>query len=56
MQSGDLKPGVSLAAAQADMAQITRNLAAAYPNADKGTGAAVLPLRDELVHEVRPYL
>jgi predicted permease len=53
---GQLKPGVSLAAAQADMAQITRNLAAAYPNADKGTGAAVLPLRDELVHEVRPYL
>src|SRR5260370_37399788 len=38
---GRLKPGVSLAAAQADMAQITRNLAAAYPNADKGTGAAV---------------
>jgi predicted permease len=53
---GRLKPGVSLAAAQADMAQITRNLAAAYPNADKGTGAAVLPLRDDLVHEVRPYL
>jgi predicted permease len=53
---GRLKPGVSLAAAQTDMAQITRNLAAAYPNADKGTGAAVIPLRDELVHEVRPYL
>jgi predicted permease len=53
---GRLKPGVSLAAAQADMAQITRNLAAAYPNADKGTGAAVMPLRDELVDEVRPYL
>jgi predicted permease len=53
---GRLKPGVSLAAAQADMAQITRNLAAAYPNADKGTGAAVMPLRDDLVHEVRPYL
>jgi predicted permease len=53
---GRLKPGVSLAAAQGDMAQITRNLAAAYPNADKGTGAAILPLRDDLVHEVRPYL
>jgi hypothetical protein len=33
---GRLKPSVSLAAAQADMAQITRNLAAAYPDADKG--------------------
>jgi predicted permease len=53
---GRLKPGVSLAAAQADMAQIARNLAAAYPSADKGAGAAVMPLRDELVHEVRPYL
>jgi putative ABC transport system permease protein len=53
---GRLKPGVSLAAAQADMAQITRRLAAAYPNADKGAGAAVLPLRDELVQGVRPYL
>jgi predicted permease len=53
---GRLKPGVSLAAAQADMAQIARHLATAYPNADKGTGAAVMPLRDELVQEVRPYL
>ena len=53
---GRLKPGVSLAAAQADMAQITSDLAAAYPNADQGTGAAIIPLRDELVHEVRPYL
>jgi predicted permease len=53
---GRLKSGVSLAAAQADMAQITRNLAAAYPNSDKGTGATVMPLRDDLVHEVRPYL
>ncbi len=53
---GRLKPGVSLAAAQADMGQITGNLAAAYPNADKDTGAAVMPLRDELVDEVRPYL
>jgi predicted permease len=53
---GRLKPGVSLAAAQADMAQITRDLAAAYPKADKGAGAAVKPLRDVLVHEVRPYL
>jgi predicted permease len=53
---GRLKPDVSLAAAQADMAQIARNLAAAYPNADKDTGASVMPLRDDLVHEVRPYL
>jgi predicted permease len=53
---GRLKPGASLATAQADMAQITRNLAAAYPDANKNTGATIVPLRDELVHEVRPYL
>src|ERR1700722_2316112 len=53
---GRLKPGVSRKAAQADMAQITGNLAAAYPNADNGTGASIVPLQDELVHEVRPYL
>jgi predicted permease len=53
---GRLKPGVSLEAAQADMAQITGNLAAAYPNADNGTGASIVPLQDELVHEVRPHL
>jgi putative ABC transport system permease protein len=51
---GRLKPGVSLAAAQGDMTQITRNLAAAYPDADKNTAATIVPLRDELVHEVRP--
>jgi predicted permease len=53
---GRLKPGVSLAAAQADMAQITSDLAAAYPDADKGTGATIVPLRDVLVQEVRPLL
>ena len=53
---GRLKPGVSLAAAQTDMAQITGDLAAAYPNANKGIGATVMPLRDVLVQEVRPYL
>jgi len=53
---GRLKPGVSLAAAQADMAQITSDLAAAYPDADKGTGATIVSLRDVLVQEVRPLL
>jgi putative ABC transport system permease protein len=53
---GRLRPGVSFAEAQADMAQITGNLSAAYPDADKSTGATIIPLRDELVHEVRPYL
>src|SRR3984957_551718 len=53
---GRLKPAVSLAAAQADLAKFTIALAAAFPTAGQGTGAAIIPLRDELVHEVRPYL
>jgi predicted permease len=53
---GRLKPGVSLAAAQADMAQITGDLATAYPDADKGASATIVPLRDVLVQEVRPLL
>ncbi len=53
---GRLKPGVSLQAAEADLAQLTANLAAAYPDADKGIGAVVIPLRDELVQDVRPFL
>jgi predicted permease len=53
---GRLKPGVSLAAARADMAQITHNLAEMYPDVDKGSGATILPLREDLVDDVKPYL
>jgi len=53
---GRLKAGVSVAAARADMAQIARNLAATYPNEDKGAGVTVLPLKQDMVREVRPYL
>src|ERR1700722_756854 len=35
---GRLKPGVTLQQAQAEMDQVARNLAAAYPEADKGMG------------------
>ena len=53
---GRLLPGVSLAQARADMRRITRNLAAAYPDQDKGIGATLIPLRDEIVGEIRPFL
>ncbi|HVT15100.1 MAG TPA: ABC transporter permease [Thermoanaerobaculia bacterium] len=53
---GRLQPGVTLAQARADMERITRNLAAAYPEADKGIGAKLAPLKDELVGDVRPFL
>jgi predicted permease len=53
---GRLKPGVTLAAAQADMDQIARNLAAAYPDADKGAGIGVMSLKKDIVGDVQPFL
>ena len=51
-----LKPGVTLEQAQADMDRVTRDLAAAFPDADKGIGAKVMPLRQAMTGEVRPFL
>ena len=53
---GRLKPGVSIEQAQADMAQVTANLARAYPQEDQGVGARINPLKQELVGRVRPLL
>ena len=53
---GRLKPGVSIEKARADMDAVSRNLAAAFPKADKGIGASIVPLKDQLVGKVRPFL
>jgi len=53
---GRLKPGVTLAAAQADMDRIATNLATAYPDADKGAGIGIMPLKKDIVGDVQPYL
>jgi putative ABC transport system permease protein len=53
---GRLKPGVTIEQARADMQRVTQNLAAAYPDADKGIGASVLPLKDAMVSRFRPAL
>ena len=53
---GRLKPGVTLQQARADMARVTQNLAAAYPQKDHGIGAHIVPLKDAVVGDVRPLL
>jgi predicted permease len=53
---GRLRPGVTLTAAHADMDQIANNLAVAYPNADKGAGISLLPLKKDIVGDVEPFL
>jgi putative ABC transport system permease protein len=51
-----LKPGVTLAQAQAEMSVITERLAAAYPEANHGVSADVKPLHDFVVQNVRQSL
>ncbi len=53
---GRLKPGVSIEQARADMERVTQNLAAAYPEANKGIGAALIPFRRWMVGYVEPFL
>jgi predicted permease len=53
---GRLKPGVTLAQARADMDSVARNLSAEYPDADKGTGIFVNPLKDDVIGDVAPTL
>jgi predicted permease len=53
---GRLKPGVTIEQARADMDQISRNLAASYPDTNKGIGASLIPFRDDMVGNVQPIL
>jgi predicted permease len=51
-----LKPGVTRAAAEADMRNITRRLATQYPDANTGVGAAVVPLQEWITGNLRTPL
>jgi predicted permease len=53
---GRLKPGVTLEQARADMNLVSQNLAQAYPDSNKGVGASVKPLKEDVVGDIRPYL
>ena len=51
-----LKPRVDLKQAQAEMNTISSRLERQYPEDDKGWGAVVVPLHDDMVSDVRPAL
>ena len=51
-----LKPGITLAQAQADMYAVSDHLAAVYPEDDHGLRASLMPLRDAIVGNVQPVL
>jgi putative ABC transport system permease protein len=53
---GRLKPGVTIAQAQAEMATISAQLAQQYPNEDAGWSASVMSLRNQEVGDLRPAL
>ncbi len=48
-----LKPNVSVQQAQAEMSTISSRLEQQYPEENKGWGAVVIPVRDDLVGDVR---
>jgi len=53
---GRLKPGVSFEQARADMDRVGRNLEAAYPDSNKGTGITLVSLKTDVVGDVRGVL
>ena len=53
---GRLRPGVSVARAQQDVAAIAARLGRLYPDTNAAWGALVEPLRDRLVADVKPAL
>jgi predicted permease len=53
---GRLKPGVTIQQARADMQRVTEHLTEAYPGADTGIGATLMPLKEHVVGRVRLLL
>ena len=53
---GKIKPGVSLAMAQSDMDAVARRLETQYPESNTGWSLRMVPLRDQLIGNIRPTL
>ncbi|MFZ0591352.1 MAG: ABC transporter permease [Bryobacteraceae bacterium] len=53
---GRLRPDVKVEQARVDLETIARNLARAYPEANGGTSATVVELKQETVGDIQPFL
>jgi predicted permease len=53
---GRLRPGVGVSAAGSDMKRIASELELRYPDSNRGQGASVVALAQELVGQLRPIL
>src|SRR5580658_8569221 len=53
---GRLKPGVTLRQAKADMDVVSRDLAAAFPDSNKTVGITLVPMKEDIVGNVQPFL
>jgi predicted permease len=53
---GRLKPGVTFEQARADMDALGRHLAEDYPQANKDTGVTLVPLKQNVVGYIQPFL
>lgn len=53
---GRLKPGVTIEQARMDMERVTGNLAAAFPDDDRGIGASIIPMKEQIVGRTRGFL
>jgi predicted permease len=53
---GRLKPGVTLQQADSDMSGVAGHLSEVYPDTNKGSGIALVPLKESVVGDIRPFL
>ncbi len=54
--AGRLKPGVSVAQANDEIAGIAKQLSASYPDSNRLVGASVVPIHEQAVGSMRPAL
>jgi len=54
--TGRLKPGVTFEQARTDMDMVAKNIAAAYPESNKDSGITLVPLKTDVVGDLRGVL